>query len=149
MKILMEILTVTCQFFVWTFVNLLWKPTKWLAVGAFNTYKASRKPKFETDRAASDIQNGAAKHLPDLTKKRDELQAEMKKLSEKWNKAHSELKKVEGAIAVASGDFGQNKKPQNNRNNNNQNKQKQNNQQNQKQNNGNNTPAIGDADFAS
>lgn len=144
MEIVKEILKVTWQFFVWFTVNFLWKPLKWATVGLYKVITSSKTPKFETDLATSEIQNGAAKHLPDLTKKKDELQAEMKKLSEKWNKLSLELKKVDGAIAVASGDFGQNKRPQNNRNNQNNNQKQKGNQQNQ-----NKTPTIGDADFAS
>ncbi|MDT1790505.1 hypothetical protein VP5_027 [Vibrio virus VPMCC5] len=142
MEVLKQILKVTWQFFVFTLVNFVWKPIKWL----FSAWKSSRKPKFETKSAMSDVQAMAAKSLPELTKRKAELEAEQKKLSDKWNVANTERLTVEALIKAAGGDLGQNNKPQNNRNNNQNNqKQKQNNNQ---QNNGNKPPSIADADFA-
>lgn len=150
MNFVIEFFKVAWQFLCWTAVNILWKPVKWVTVGTYNSWKSSKKKPFKTDDAVTDAQKAAAKSLPELTKKADDLKAKMKKLSDEWNKHNAELQRVESVIYVASGEFVK-PRPQrkgNNNQNNNQ-KQKGNQNQNQKNNGQQNVPAIGDADFSS
>ena len=152
MNFVMEFFKVTGHFLWWTVVNVLWKPTKWVAVGTYTAWKSSRKPKFKTDDAVSDAQAAAAKNLPELTKKLEEVSKKMAKLSGEWSTLNAEKQRIESVIYVASGEFvkPRAKSNSNNKSNNNNNQQKQKGNNNQQNNNNGQkkVPAIGDADFA-
>lgn len=152
MEALWKFLKIVAHFIVWSVNYVIYKPAKWAVVTGAKIYSDSKKPKFETTSAMSDVQRESAKNLPELTKKRTELQSAMKKLADKHAVMATELKGVESLIAIAGGDFGQNKQPQRNNNKQNNQNQKQNNQKQNNQNNQNNgqkqVPALGDADFA-
>lgn len=151
MNFFLKFMKVTGEFMWWTIVNCLWKPAKWVTVGTYTAWKDSKKkpePEPVTDNAVNDAQAAASKHLPKLTKQRDEIKTKMDKLSDEWNKLKVEFDRIDSVIYVASGEFVKPRaKSKGNQNNQNNNQKQKGNQQNQ--NNGQKkVPVIGDADFA-
>ena len=143
----MNVLKMIWKGLVWSLDNLLWQPLKWTATTVYKICTTKKKTQYTTAFTLANVQQAAAKDLPQLTKLMTTLNAEKKKLTDKLNVVNADMKAAEALIKAASGNLGQHvvenrNKGGGNNNNNSQRKPKQpdNNQQN---------VAVADADFAS